>query len=136
MDMGSFFIKYPNNKLIAITSSLSYSRLIFKGINTNQYPEILFMKTMCDELPKKAADQEFWEAAFIDKENVFNGSGEAMITNDKRLTYYISDYKAGGFVGRAHIVDRVTDEAYLILEARGFSYKDFKSIALNVTTEN
>jgi len=89
-----------------------------------------------DDLPKTAPEQEFWEAAFIDKENVFNGNGTAMTSTSRRLTYYISDYKVGDFLGRAHIVDRQTKDAYMILEARGFDYKDFKNIALNVTTWN
>jgi len=136
MNEGSIYISYPNKKLIVVTSSYTYSRRMFKGMDIKQFPEILFMKTMCDDLPKTAPEQEFWEAAFIDKENVFNGNGTAMTSTSRRLTYYISDYKVGDFLGRAHIVDRQTKDAYMILEARGFDYKDFKNIALNVTTWN
>lgn len=136
MEEGSIFISYPNKKLIAVTSSYSYSRRMFKNMDIKQFPEILFMKTMCDDLPKTAAEQAFWEAAFIDKAHVFDGSDTAMTTTDKRLTYYLSNYKVGDFSGRAHIVDRLTKDTYLILEARGFDYKDFKNIALNVTTWN
>jgi len=136
MSGSSIFISYPDESLIAITTNYLVTSKAFRGLDTNQYPDILFMKTMCDELPTTTAKQEFWEAAFIDKENVFNGSGTAVTTTGKRLTYYVSNYKAGGFIGRAHIVDRKLSDDYLILEARGFSYQDFKNIALNVTTWN
>lgn len=136
MNEGNLYISYPDKKLISISSSYSYSRRMFKGMDIKQFPEILFMKTMCDDLPKTAAEQEFWEAAFIDKGGVFNGNGTAITTTKGRLIYYISDYKTGDLLGRAHIVDLLTKDTYLILEARGFNYKDFKNIALNITTWN
>lgn len=133
MNSGVIVITYPNNALLMISSNTLSQDSRFKGVDTTQYPNILYTKTSCDKPPTDKAHLDLWNLAMTNKALLFTDSTQMMVTKSDQLTYYISDNQVDDLLGDAHVVDKDLKNDYLLMTARGFTYTEFRNIVLNIT---
>jgi len=132
MDSSMIVVVYPSKSLLVLSVNPLGNDSRFKDVDITQLPNIIFLKTKCDPLPKNETERALWEIAFAVKSSVFEENSAATVTKSGRLTYYLHNDQASTLPGKAYIVDKELKNNYLTVEARGISYEDFKRIIFNI----
>jgi hypothetical protein len=125
-------ILYRDDQLLYISETSGPKIANLEPDLAYQYPEIVFLKTTKDTVPEADKAKLFWKTALASKQFYFQGASEVFYSENRDLTYYLSNTHELGFSARAMVSSSRYKHLFLIIEAKQVGFDTFKQIVSSV----